>query len=243
MGDGVRRPHLLLTRSGDGARRTRDAMERAGLDVTLLPLVQSVPVVPDEIFNPRPSVILATSTRATEQLARLSPERQIPLWVVGRASRARALALGFSKVTDGGGNQAALVQSFLGMVPPSAGPVLYVSGDLVHGDVEGVLHTAGYRVRRAVVYRMAPVCPDVGFCGELARGAFDGALFFSRQAAGLFYQILSGITYNVCAGMDIFGLSDRVLEPLDALSWRSRGVSPCPESASLVQLVRSHYHE
>ena len=75
--------------------------------------------------------VLCTSANGVRALARLSPERGMPLFAVGDATAARARAEGFLEVHSAGGAVGDLVELIVGCLRPETGRLLHVAGSIV----------------------------------------------------------------------------------------------------------------
>src|SRR5260221_1972223 len=112
-------PPTAATRFGLRALVTRPRAEAAGLAAALAERGVEAIVEPLLDINyrdmPGPNLsgvqaILCTSANGVRALARLSPEREWPLFAVGDSTAARARAEGFVRVESAGGNVADLAR-------------------------------------------------------------------------------------------------------------------------------------
>src|SRR5437763_17119109 len=100
----------LVTRPRAEAVGLADALATRGIEAIVEPLL-------DIHYREGPApdlagvqAVLCTSANGVRALARLSGERQLPLFAVGEASAARARAEGFADVATAGGNVDDLVR-------------------------------------------------------------------------------------------------------------------------------------
>src|SRR5947207_3917349 len=125
----------LVTRPRAEAMALAEALAMRGIEAVIEPLL-------DIRYRDEPApdlagvqAVLCTSANGVRALARLSGERQLPLFAVGEASAARARAEGFADVATAGGNVDDLVRLAGEKLRPEAGRLLHVAGSDVAGDL------------------------------------------------------------------------------------------------------------
>jgi uroporphyrinogen-III synthase len=225
--DGLR---ALVTRPRAEAAELAAALERRGIAALLEPLI-------DIRFHDLPppdlagvQAILCTSANGVRALARLSPERALPLLAVGEATAARARAVGFAAVSSAGGNVDDLARLVRARLDPAGGRLLHVAGSAVAGDLAGAL--AGYAVERAVLYSAEPAARlSPAAQAALAAGTVDFALFFSPRTSAIFARLAAGLCLSRVAAVSISEAADR---PLAGLGWRARRVAARPTREALL---------
>jgi len=186
---------LLVTRPEHDAADLARALKAKGHSVRLEPLLQIVPVpdatVPDGPFQ----ALLVTSANGVRALALLpavSRLSKLPVLAVGVASGDAAQAAGFATVQSAAGDLDDLARLVGKTCDPSGGPLLYVTGSVVSGDLKGVLERLGFRVDRAVLYD-AVECHALSAItiNELRNQELDGVLLYSPRSARIWARCVT----------------------------------------------------
>jgi uroporphyrinogen-III synthase len=210
--------HVLVTRpEGDGeALKTR--IEQLGCKASLEPLIRLVPdAVPLSAIE-EASALIVTSRNALRALS-TSPALQLaltlPLIVVGPATAAMALEMGFQNVFEGAGTAADLVSEIVRRSREESGVFVYLSGDVLAFDLPAALRSRNVDIRSVVAYRSVParsLSPRV--IEALTSHEIDVVILMSPRTAEIWAQLaydllpqpdLSGITY-VCLSEAIAGV-------------------------------------
>ncbi len=130
--------HLVVTRPPEdiGPLQTRlEAMGHTVLPAPMLEIVDAGSAIPSRRYQ----AVLVTSANGARAIARHGQRDAVvgaPAVTVGPASAAAAREAGFAMVeTAEGGNVEALIAHVIATRDPSAGPLLYASGDVTTGDL------------------------------------------------------------------------------------------------------------
>jgi uroporphyrinogen-III synthase len=185
---------FIVTRPEHDAAAVAATLEGAGHQVVLAPLLAIVgrsAVIPQRDYQ----AVLVTSANGARALAG-QPDRKrlkgVEVHAVGPASAAAARAAGFG-VRQAGGEVGALTAAARRNLDPAKGPLLYVSGATVSGDLEGALRAAGFAVDRVVLYAAEPVTtlPEAA-AAALAEGrSGDGVLLYSPRTAEIWVRLVT----------------------------------------------------
>ena len=183
--------------------------------------------------------ILCTSANGVRALARVSSDRALPVFAVGKASAAAARTAGFSCVASADGAIAELARLVRRRLDPAAGRLLHVAGTAVAGDLAGMLRQDGFLVDRAILYearaatRLSPACIEA-----LAAGSIDVALFFSPRSAATFADLAAvaglGDALGQVVAISISAAADR---GLGALPFAARKIAARPDQTSLLDAL------
>jgi len=185
--------------------------------------------------------VLCTSANGVRALARVSAEREVPLFAVGEATAARARAEGFRAIESAGGNVGDLARLVRRLSRPGAGHLLHVAGSAVAGDLAGELAGAGFAVERVVLYEAVPAMALSPATAEaLAAGMIDLALFFSPRTAAIFARL--AIEAGVAGGLGrvlAISISAAADAALSGLGFGERTIAGAPSQAALLDRVDS----
>ena len=178
---------FIVTRPEEDAGTVAHRLESAGHAVIRAPLLaidrRAGVVIPQRNYR----AVLVGSVNGARALAG-HPDRQrlagAAAFAVGPASAAAMRAAGWGAVHAAGGDVAALIAAVRRQLAPADGPLLYVSGETVTGDLERALATSGYAVDRVVLYAAEPVAalPPAAVTG-LRDATADAVLLYSPRTA------------------------------------------------------------
>ncbi len=229
------RVRALVTRPREDAEGTAALLAARGFDVLVEPLLDIVPEDGVTIDTAGVQGVLATSANGIRALARVLPDRALPVWAVGDSSARTARALGYASVASADGDVESLAALVTARVDPAGGALLHAAGSTVAGDLGGALAAAGFAVRRLVLYR-ARTAERLSeqLAVELAAGSLDIALFFSPRTAATFATLAAAAGLAAaCGRLTAFALSPAVAQALAALPWRSVVAAAEPTQAAL----------
>ncbi len=228
------RPTILLTRPEPEARALAEALEAEGWRTLVWPTLSIRP------RGAAPSLegaqaALFTSPRA----ARLARPAAVPALCVGAATADAARAAGFSDVRSADGDAAALAALAAAVLRPDGGPLAFLRGAEVAGDLAGALRAAGFAVVEHVVYaaepaRSAPADVDAA----LRDGGVDVAAFYAPRAAAAFAALAapwrSGLGRTTAVA-----ISAAAAAPLDGAGFARRLTAARPDGAAMRQAIAS----
>jgi len=226
----------LVTRPREEAGSLAAALVERGVDTVIEPMMEihyRAAAMPDLADV---QAILCTSANGARALARVTGERGLPLLAVGDATASRAGAEGFISVASAGGTTDDLVRLVVTRLRPQGGRLLHVAGEVVAGDLAGVLRAQGFTIDRIVLYDARPVAalsePAVR---ALCSGTIDFALYFSPRTAAIFVELAKRVSLaGCCRTIVALSISPAADAVLSALSWRKRQIAEKPSQAALL---------
>ncbi|EME70192.1 uroporphyrinogen-III synthase [Paramagnetospirillum caucaseum] len=229
----------LVTRPKEDSEGVARALAQRGLDVMVEPLLDIVPVEGATVDTGGAQGILVTSANGIRALARLSPDRDLPIWAVGDASGRAAREMGFSRVQCAGGDVDSLAELVASRADPQAGALFHAAGTVTAGDLSGWLSARGFQVRRQVLYRAVPATRlSAALCDSLLAGGLQLALFFSPRTARTFATLAIGAGMRESLGaIAAYGLSANVSAELAPLPWRVLRQAAEPSQAALLAAI------
>ena len=227
---------------------TRSIEDGLALQAELLDCdIRSVlaPMLSIAFLNPEPEQVdhvqayLVTSRNGAEALARYTEGRDTVVLAVGAATAERLANIGFRNVESANGDANDLVALVRSRLDPDAGALIFLSGEIVAGDIEGVLSADGFDIRRIIAYRGVPeriLARDVET--QMRSGDIQGVLFFSPQAGRTFISLVeqAGLA-SFCDEMTAYCLSDAVADAVSAVSWAAVRIAAKPNKRDLLALL------
>lgn len=220
---------VWITRARPGALATADRVAALGFQPIVDPLL-AVEILEAEIDLTHVSALAFTSANGVEAFSRLSDERDLPVFAVGRATARAAVGQGFASVASADGD----VEDLCALIAAgAAGPVLWAGAREPAGDLVGMLRRCGVMARSAVVYETVERAPSAETLARL--DAPFTALLHSPRAARVLAEILRGRTAPT---LRLLCLSEAVAGPLSGLvAPGSVAFAPRPDESALLDLL------
>lgn len=232
---------VLVTRARPEAEETAAELRAAGHEHLIAPLRDTVPLSPDWP-DAAPDSLVATSRNAFRQPL---PQRlrALPCFVVGASTGRAAQDAGVETVITGPGEVMGLIDTIRAHLPAGAA-LLYLTGDPRRPELERELASAGYHLRSALLYRMAPLeaLPEA-LKTALIAGALDATLHFSAESARHFAVLVrdAGLA-EAAKNITHFCLSPAVAEAIRqalAVPDKKIRVAAHPDAASLLSAIEN----
>ena len=149
--------HVLFTRPLEDCHEMILKFKSLGNDVSHLPLI-SIEGLKHEVFDySEYKGIIFTSSNAIKYLDIKKIDKKIICFCVGSATEKKAKGAGFQNVFAADGNIDNLKELILLNFNPSDGELLYVSGEIVSGNLDKQLISNGLNIKRIINYRTNPV--------------------------------------------------------------------------------------
>jgi len=233
-------PTLLITRLGPAAIDTATLLKERGHTPLIIPMGSvTYNAPPDDALLPEFQAILATSGHAVRALAQMkTPPFSIPLLTVGDQTAALAKQLGFLDITSASGDAKALINLTRTQCQTSKGPLLYAAGNIITGNVVGLLKDVGFSITQLEVYRVTPLSSFSSEDKKLLAGGVDGVLFFSSQTAKTFCHVASkSQQWDIFRGVPAFCLSSSIAKALDDTPFSPILSAKEPSQESLLEML------
>ena len=130
---------LIVTRPKEDAIATASALQAAGHEAIIAPLISIETIFETPIPDQNWQGILVSSAngvRALMERSQASALSDTPLLAVGEASAGAAKDAGFSTVKSANGGLPELVRLACSTFTAQGGPLLYLSGTVISGDLK-----------------------------------------------------------------------------------------------------------
>jgi len=229
----------LVTRPLEEAEGLAAALATRGVEALVEPLIEVRFPPPQALDLATVQAVLCTSANGVRALARATSERGVTLLAVGDATASRAREEGFAAVESAGGDVGDLARLAVTRLRPQQGPLLHVAGNVVAGDLAGLLRAQGFTVGRRVLYvAQAAAALSPAAVDNLRAGAVSIALFFSPRTATIFARLAgnAGVAQR-CAKITAVSISAAADAALGTLPWRDRRVAERPNQQALLDRV------
>jgi uroporphyrinogen-III synthase len=209
-------PEILITRPAAQAGETAARVRALGYAAVLAPLleIETYPVT----VPAGSRAVLITSANALPAL--LGCDRAMRLFAVGDATAAAARAAGFADARSAGGDAAALAARVGRSCDSGSGPLCLVSGAGQGGALRADLAARGFTVLARTGYAARPAVqlPEAAVAA-FARGQLAAALFFSRETAAAFVNLVDRHRPALRKMMAV-AIGHQAASVLGALPWR-----------------------
>ena len=188
---------------------------------------------------------LLTSANAVPALAAAPLARDLPVYTVGDSTAAAVRAAGFTDTVSADGDANALAALVRRARAPADGPLLYLAGAEVAGDLAAQLGQDGFNARRVDVYRMvAARALAPATVTALADGALSAAALMSRRAAEVFVNLVTAAAATgKIARLDAVCLSPQIAEVAATLTWRRLITASAPTHAAMIATLAAANRE
>lgn len=187
---------VLLTRPEPAATQTSKLFMAAGIKVVKEPLMEISFLDAPSLSLDSYQAILTTSSMAIRALARISTNKNIPLWCVGEASKQAAQELGFENILTPERhkeNAQGLIARIKENLHFDKGPLLYIRGDHIQTDLKEILNIFGYRIDSMILYNSVSknVFSDQvkDFLSTQHNYSIKGITFFSLRTVDIFFKL------------------------------------------------------
>jgi uroporphyrinogen-III synthase len=230
---------LLVTRPQPDGDALAARLAALGIESVVAPLMTVAPVPDAAADLGGVQALLFTSANGVRAFAHISPERGLPVFAVGDATARAAREAGFAAVESAGGDTDDLVNLVTSRLDPAEGALFHAAGRDVAGDLKGALESAGFTLRRTVLYR-AEIAAELPEPAARALGdlGLDGVLLFSPRTATTFVSLVAaaGLT-SALADITAYCLSGAVAAAAQGTHWGSISIAPRPELDALLEVV------
>jgi uroporphyrinogen-III synthase len=184
---------IILTRPAADSEALARKLSKRGHTVLRAPLLTIAPrpkvELPDRAYQ---CAVFSSGNAANAARQHLERIALLPAYAVGEQSAAAARRMGFREVHAAGGSAVALADVLIDRLKPSDGPILYLSGAEVAGDLAGRLANVGFSVERVVLYDAvaAKRLPEA-VMKALQDGKGSGVLLYSPRTATIWRGLIA----------------------------------------------------
>lgn len=220
---------VWITRARPGALATAERVRALGFEAIVDPLL-AVETLDAELDLSPFAALAFTSANGVEAFARLTDERGLPVFAVGRATAKAAQAEGFASVSSADGDVADLCDL---IAAGAAGPVLWAGAREPAGDLVGMLRGCGVMAKGVAVYETLDRIPSDETLARL--DAPTTVLLHSPRAARVLASILAR---GPRPALRFLCLSEAVAVALgEAVEPGSVTFAPRPDESALLDLL------
>ena len=227
-------PRVLLTRPQADSAALAVRLKADGWAPLIWPLLDIIPTGAAASGADVQAVLLSSANAARALPAAALGKVPPHCLCVGSATAAAAAEAGYRGVEAAAGDVAALADLAQRRLRAEAGPLLFLRGAQVAGDLAGTLGAKGFAVREVVVYRAEAATkapPDVA--RALAAGGVAAALFYSPRTARAFADLAAPWRAGLAATRAV-AISAKAAAPLQGLGFGAVSVAATPDEPGLL---------
>ena len=232
---------LLITRPRKDAEAFAAILKERGHEAVIAPLLEVYFMPGAEVSLNSVQAVLASSANGIRGFAARSPERNLPVYVVGPQTAEAARQSGFANIISADGDAAALIAKVAESTNPADGKLLHAAGAETAGRIKQALEARGYQVETALLYEAVPAeSLPKNACEELRANMLDGVLMFSPRTARIFAALAAkdGLAEH-CQRLEAFCISVATAEALSPLVFARLAVAGSPNQAAMLDLLPS----
>ena len=212
--------HILVTRPKTDSLALITALEKAGHQVSHIPLLDIKFFEHVEIPNQDYQAVLVTSANGVRALSHNPNQIDVSKTTaitVGPASAKAAQQAGFNDIVQTElGDVNGIINYVKANLTPQNGPLLYPSGTKTTGDLQSTLSASGFKVERAILYeaqRLNALTDQI--IDSIQSGKIKSVLLFSPRTAKIWLSLTkSCIDKSRLAKLGHFCLSQNVANVL-----------------------------
>lgn len=214
---------VWITRARPGAEATAGRVRALGFTPIIDPLL-AVEALDVDLDLDHVAALAFTSANGVEAFARLSDQRRLPVFAVGRATARAAEGAGFPSVTSADGDVEDLARLIVGA---AGGPVLWAGAKEPAGDLVSLLRDCGMMAHGVAVYETVERAPSAATLETATT-----VLLHSPRAARALAAILA---VQPAPNLRCLCLSQAIAAPLAGLvEPGSVAVAPRPDESAML---------
>ena len=229
----------LITRPQPDADAFAALCRAQGIEPVIAPLMQTV-MHERAIDLAGVGALAFTSANGVRAFADNSVVRDLPVFAVGEATAAAALAAGFGVVETADGDVAALAAMIGAKWRDDGGAVLHAAGSRRAGDLLSLLQRRDVAARREVLYEMreASSLPQAAVAVLDGAQELDWVALFSPRSAELFAALVEKAELaGALAALRAACLSDAAAAPLRRFPWRDMRIANRRSAEAMIDLM------
>ena len=214
--------HILLTRPIEDCHEMITKFQLLGNKVSHLPLI-SIESLQHEFINYADyNGIIFTSSNSVKFLDLKNMDKTIICFCVGVATEKKARSLGFQKIFAAEGNVNNLKELILQNFNPLDGKLIYVSGEIISNNLDILLKTKGYKIKRIVNYRANPIKRlDKNFIKKLKEEMPDIVYVYSQNSAISFLSLIKNYDLeNLWMNTNLMCIGEKTSAVLNEIKWK-----------------------
>jgi len=214
--------HILFTRPLEDSHEMILKFQSLGHNVSHLPLIEIEGVKINLVNFKDYKGIIFTSSNAIKYLDIKNIDKKIYCFCVGTSTEKKARAVGFQNVFAAEGNVDNLKELILQNFNISEGKLLYVSGEIISGNLDEQLISKGYSVERVINYKANPIIKyDENFIENLKSKMPEIVYIYSQNSAINFLKVIKNYQLETLwMNTNLMCIGEKASSILNEIKWK-----------------------
>ena len=214
--------HILFTRPLEDSHELILKFQSLGHAVSHLPLIEIEGIKINLVNFKDYKGIIFTSSNAIKYLDTKNIDKKIYCFCVGTSTEKKARAVGFQNVFAAEGNVDNLKELILQNFDISKGKLLYVSGEIISGNLDEQLISKGYNVERVINYKAKPIIRyDENFIENLKSKMPEIVYIYSQNSAINFLKVIKNYQIETLwMNTNLMCIGEKASSVLNEIKWK-----------------------
>ena len=214
--------HILLTRPLEDCSEIILRFKTLGHQVSHLPLLRIDKIKYNDINFSEFKGIIFTSANAVKFLEAKTIDKKILCFCVGNATEKKARSVGFQNVIAAEGNVENLKELILQNFDHKYGKLIYISGETISFDLEGLLLQKGYNIKRIINYQSNHNLKfDDDFIEKLKNNIPDMVYVYSQNSALRFLNFIKIYQFqDLWMNTNLMCMGEKTSTILNEIKWK-----------------------
>ena len=214
--------HILFTRPLEDSHEIILKFQSLGHNVSHLPLIEIEGIKINLVNFSDFKGIIFTSSNAIKYLDIKNIDKKINCFCVGTSTEKKARAVGFQNVFAAEGNIDNLKELILQNFNMSEGKLLYVSGEIISGNLDEQLISKGYNVERVINYKANAIIKyDENFIENLKSKMPEVVYIYSQNSAINFLKVIKDYQLETLwMNTNLMCIGEKTSSILNEIKWK-----------------------
>ncbi|MDB9808273.1 uroporphyrinogen-III synthase [Candidatus Pelagibacter sp.] len=214
--------HILFTRPLEDSHEMILKFQSLGHNVSHLPLIEIEGIKINLVNFSDFKGIIFTSSNAIKYLDIKNIDKKINCFCVGTSTEKKARAVGFQNVFAAEGNIDNLKELILQNFNMSEGKLLYVSGEIISGNLDEQLISKGYNVERVINYKANAIIKyDENFIENLKSKMPEVVYIYSQNSAINFLKVIKDYQLETLwMNTNLMCIGEKTSSILNEIKWK-----------------------
>ena len=214
--------HILFTRPLEDSHEMILKFQSLGHNVSHLPLIEIEGIKINLVNFSDFKGIIFTSSNAIKYLDIKNINKKINCFCVGTSTEKKARAVGFQNVFAAEGNIDNLKELILQNFNMSEGKLLYVSGEIISGNLDEQLISKGYNVERVINYKANAITKyDENFIENLKSKMPEVVYIYSQNSAINFLKVIKDYQLETLwMNTNLMCIGEKTSSILNEIKWK-----------------------
>ena len=214
--------HILFTRPLEDSHEMILKFQSLGHNVSHLPLIEIEGIKINLVNFSDFKGIIFTSSNAIKYLDIKNINKKINCFCVGTSTEKKARAVGFQNVFAAEGNINNLKELILQNFNMSEGKLLYVSGEIISGNLDEQLISKGYNVERVINYKANAIIKyDENFIENLKSKMPEVVYIYSQNSAINFLKVIKDYQLETLwMNTNLMCIGEKTSSILNEIKWK-----------------------